>query len=206
MGRNDSNIAPFWEHTKCRLSCTAKGDWFPGTEDHVVTTRAFTDEALAQGVQMAVQTLQEVPPQGQNGEYRLRVILPSASTGESLRPIQQRTGIKVSVEGKTVCGVGPEADQMVTLSGRLEGMQAAVAMTMDTMKQLKGQPWFSTWVGRQNTQRVMESKLNTAPPPQGGMAGGMMGANMGGCHGNIGMPNMGGVGGCSGGMGMGNMG
>jgi len=199
MGRDNSNIAPFMEHTKCKLTSTVKGDWFPGTEEHVVTIQAFTDEALHQGVQMVVQTLQEVPPQGQNGEYRLRVIVPQkvagciiGKSGENLKRMQQATGMKVAVDQKTYCGVGPEADQVVTLSGQLAGMQAAVTTTLEHMKQLRSSPWFMAWMGRQNAERIAEVNLSG-----GSMAGSMMGGNMGGCQGNMGMPNM---------MAMGNMG
>merc|ERR1719491_790192 len=146
MGRdNSSNIGPFLEHTKCRLGCSAKGDNFPGTDEHVVSVQAHTDEALAQGVQMVVQTLQEVPPLGEGGSYRLRIVVPQKAasfmvgrSGENLKQLQRSTGVKVLVDSKTYCGSGPEADQMVTL---------------------KGSPWWAMWLARPNSERLVEANM-----------------------------------------------
>jgi hypothetical protein len=207
MGRNDSNVGPFLEHTKCKLGCSSKGDWFPGTEDHIVVIQAFTDEFLAAGVQMVVQTMQEVPPQGQNGEYRLRIVLPQKAAS-SIGGQQQRADIKVEVDTKTWCGSGPEADQLLTVSGKLDGVQAIVSNTMEIMKQTRSSPWFPMWIGRRNADRIAETSMGGGMMPNnmGGMPMGTMGGmpmdgmGMGMGMGNMAMGNMG----MMGGMGPGN--
>jgi len=156
IGKGGGVIAQLRSSTGTKIGLTDHDEFFPDTDCRVVTVQGQTPESLDQLMKQIIVKINEcakVTPSdslGQPGDLKLRTAVPRAAVGgiigkggSAIRQLRDASGAKISA-GEPV-GSGPGADQLVTISGREEGLEYVIAEVNKQVQMINSEGWFTSW-------------------------------------------------------------
>jgi len=161
VGKGGATIREIGQNTFTKLSLSGISEFFPGTNLQELRIRGSSNETVLAAVMLVFAQISqslgvitggdmEVPV----GEARVKVVIPAAAAkvvigraGANIKELRNQSGMFVHVE-ETIVPPGPPtelSEQVVCLSGRLDGLQTALPLLASYVGEASSEPWFATW-------------------------------------------------------------
>lgn len=180
IGKGGAAIAAMRQSCQAKITLTEYGEVYPQTDGRVVTVQANTEEALNDLSKQIVAKVVEAA--GGEEELKLRVLVPRSAVGgfigkggANIKQLREATGAKISTGDPT--GAGPGAEQLASMQGTAEALEAVLIEVNKQVQSLNGEPWFAAWAS------------TTVGVPQTNLTGNLAGALAAGSSGS---PQLGG--------------
>lgn len=157
IGKGGAVIAAMRTSCQAKLGLTEHGDFYPSTDCRVLTAQANDQEQLTEvcrQISGKVVELSKGPTSegimGTDGDLTLRTVVPRAAvggiigkSGASIKALRESSGARISIS--EAIGSGPGAEQMVTISGSAEALEAVLKEINQQIQLLNGESWFQAW-------------------------------------------------------------
>lgn len=156
IGKGGQVIKALRESTGTKLTFTGRDEIYPGTDCRVLTAQGESEEALAELAAQIVLKLSEcaeaTPSEslGSPGELRIKMLVPRASaggligkSGSCIKQMREQTGAKINIAEP--CEAGPQADQLLTVSGTALALEQVMAEANRQVQKVCAEPWFAPW-------------------------------------------------------------
>jgi len=136
IGKGGQVISQIRTSTNAKIGLTDHGQVYPGTDSRVLTAQANAEESLNEVSKQIVQKLTEYvkasgPSEavGSDGDFKVKAVVPRAAVGgvigkggSTIKQIRESSGARVSITEPI--GSGPAAEQIVSISGTAEALEA----------------------------------------------------------------------------------
>jgi len=173
IGKGGTTIASMRMSCEAKVTLTDHGDFYPGTDCRVLTAQANSEDALHElSRQVFVKVLQlasSCAPDavGTEMELKIKTLVPRAAAGgiigkggNMIKQLRDSSGAKISIGDPN--GSGPNADQLVTISGSLEALGLVIVEVNRQIRMLNEEPWFASWALTTGTSSVANvPRINT---------------------------------------------
>jgi len=177
IGKGGAVIAEMRTSCQAKLALTEQGEFYPSTDCRVFTAQADEAESLTEVMRQIVVKTAELAKgpnsegtTGSDGDLKLRTLVPKAAVGgiigkqgSAIKQLRDTTGAKISISDPY--DSGPGAQQIVTISGTAEALEAAMKEVNNQIQMLNGETWFKTWL-----QGTSESYASSYGDDQGAWA------------------------------------
>lgn len=147
-------------------SLVTNGGYYPGTElleiAYLGADVEVVEAALVECMTCILKSELGAMTNGEQVLYsddaRLKAVMPTKAAaavigrgGETIKELRASTGCKFHVDTNSVPpGGGDVAEQIVALSGTLDGIQLALPKIVDVLKSFQEEPWFAAWGASSN--------------------------------------------------------
>jgi ribosomal protein S3 len=161
LGKGGATIREIGQNTFTKLSLSGMSEFFPGTNLQELRIRGSSTETVLAAIMLVFTQISQslgvisggdtdVPA----GEARVKVIIPAAAAkivigraGTNIKELRAQSGMFVHIE-EIMIPPGPPTDlseQVICLSGKLDGLQAAMPLIAGHVGEVANEPWFATW-------------------------------------------------------------
>lgn len=180
LGRGGAAIREIMASTGARLSLSNRNEFYPGTQLQELKVQGPAVEAVVNGCIGALSKMAE--PTGavtcgdtsvDPGTCRVKAVVPFAAAasiigpgGVAVKKMRELSVMYVHIE-ETLIPPGPPtelSEQVVCLSGPIEGAYLALSMIGETVTQLVGEPWFDAWAANSHCGFVVPGLVLFADP------------------------------------------
>lgn len=157
IGKGGTVIAGMRTSCEAKLALTEHGEFYPSTDCRVLTAQASEQEQLTEVcrqiagkvVELSKGSTSEGVTKG-DGDLFLRTLMPKAAVGGiigkngvAVKALRESSGAKISISDPI--GSGPGAEQIVSITGSAQALEAALKEVNTQIQLLNGESWFQTW-------------------------------------------------------------
>lgn len=148
IGKEGKVISGIRTSCSARLGFTEHGEFYPTTDCRVLTTSTSEQEQLNEVSRQILTKVAELG--GADEELKLKTLVPRAAvggiigkSGATIKQLRESSGAKISISDPA--GSGPGAEQIVSLSGTNQALEAVLKEVNNQIKLLNGETWFQQW-------------------------------------------------------------
>lgn len=164
LGTKGAGIQDLQNQTNTKISISSREDKFPGTVNRLILIRGHDQNAVDCVLQNIVIQVKELVVTGAiktdedkiemssaKGDLKLRIVMPKAATSAMIGPkgatisrIRDTTQCRIRVEDAKI-GTGELAEQIVSLLGSAESIQACLSQLNQLVQELSQETYFQHW-------------------------------------------------------------
>lgn len=175
IGKEGKVIAGMRTSCNAKLGLSEHGNFYPSTDCRVLTAQTNEPESLTMLGQQIIAKVAELAKAAAEAEEELtlKVLVPRAAGGgiigkggTSIKELRESSGAKISI-GEAI-GFGPGAEQVVSLNGSTDALEAALKEINTQVQGLNGESWFQQWATTSNATDTGSWAGSSWQAPYGG--------------------------------------
>lgn len=156
IGKGGAVIKQIREQTQAKLALTDHNQFYPGTDDRVLTCQAESQDTLTEVANIFVSKVSDCAQAspsdslGEPGALKLRTLMPKAAVGgiigrggSAIKALRESSGANISIAEPI--GGGPGAQQVVTISGPGQALEYAMVEINKQVQAVNTEPWWQDW-------------------------------------------------------------
>mmetsp|Transcript_64987 Transcript_64987/g.128375 ORF Transcript_64987/g.128375 Transcript_64987/m.128375 type:complete len:407 (-) Transcript_64987:77-1297(-) len=158
LGPGGSTCREIGQHTGTKLHISGRNEFYPGTSLQELSIRGPCTESVGTSLMQVFGRLAEESGRlccgdqdVEEGGARVKLLVPISAAkaiigrgGENIKALRSNTGLYVHID-EVAIGAHDAAEQLVSMQGSLQGVQAAVPNIIEKVSQFMADPGFSTW-------------------------------------------------------------
>jgi len=158
LGPGGSTSREIGQQTGTKFHISGRNEFYPGTSLQELSIRGPCTESVGTAVMQGFGRLAEESGRlscgdldVEEGGARVKLLVPISAAkaiigrgGENIKALRANTGLYVHID-EVAIGAHDAAEQLVSMKGGLQGVQAAVPNIIEKVSQFMADPGFSTW-------------------------------------------------------------
>lgn len=158
LGPGGNTSREIGQQTGTKLHISGRNEFYPGTSLQELSIRGPCIESVGTSLMQVFGRLAEESGRlccgdldVEEGGARVKLLVPISAAkaiigrgGENIKALRANTGLYVHID-EVAIGAHDAAEQMVSMQGSLQGVQAAVPNIIEKVSQFMADPGFGTW-------------------------------------------------------------
>jgi len=166
LGRGGATVREIGQVTGTRMSVSGRNEFYPGTQLQELKIQGATQDSVLSAAAHTLTKIAELTGTVSGGDThvepggcRLRIVVPFMAAaaiigprGLTVKQVREQSGMHVHIEEATIPPGPPTeiSEQVVSLSGPLQGAYMALTMIAEVLIQLSTEVWFEAWANHSN--------------------------------------------------------